>query len=221
MKLLPFWMPTDLNYLNPMGPLRLSSEPSRLEPQLPIRPRFLSSHPPALALLAAFAEAFGAAWDRGDDIGQAWCQIHWDAICSLLGKVLLSYKQSFDAQTAHHKTWNFFLSECLQISQLVNPHGPSETLECPSPKPQFSHVSSAPIAPPWPCSRPSPKLLGLPETAVTTWAKLGRRKSNFLAVVCQIPSDVICQTGNMLLWEKQRSNIQATPCNNRCMHSCQ
>ena len=79
-------------------------------------------------------------------------------------------------------------------SQLVNPHGPSETLECPSPKPQFSHVSLAPIALPWPCSRPSPKLLGLPETAVTTWAKLGRRKSNFLAVVCQIPSDVICQT---------------------------
>ena len=47
-----------------------------VEPEAPSGPRFLISHRPALALLAAFAfaEAFEAAWYCGDNMGQAHLQ---------------------------------------------------------------------------------------------------------------------------------------------------
>ena len=68
---------------------------------------------------------------------------------------------------------------------------------------------------------PSPRLLGQPDTTVTTWTKLGRRKSNFLALLCQMLWDAICSLlGNMLLAENPNRNITfdapaigARPCN--------
>ena len=71
-----------------------------------------------------------------------------------------------------------------------------------STKPQAFHVPLAPVALPWPSLRPplSPRLSGLPDTVVTTSAKLGRRKCNFLARICQIHWDAVCSLlGKLLL----------------------
>ena len=63
-----------------------------------------------------------------------------------------------------------------------------------STKPQVFQVSPAPVALPWPSSRPPPslRLLGLPDTVVTTSDKLGRRKCNLSAPLCQIHWGATC-----------------------------
>ena len=117
----------------------------------------------------------------------------WKAASLLPAKLEHQCRRPNSSGHTHHATSSILNA---YRSQLPNPHGRDSRANQAdsSTKPQVFHVSPAPVALPWPSSRPpsSLRLLGLPDTVVTTSDKLGRRNCNRSAQLGQLHWGAIC-----------------------------